>query len=163
MKTLVLSALFCLNAFAVTAFELPQMNHETIGTLYKSTDAPNRVFVVEAYFLGCPYCNDNAPNVNDLAERFSSEPRVQVLDVGIDRSASQYAEWIRRHEPNHPVLKDDSRKLIRQLGTTGYPSTYVIDCAGKVLYQTSGVWGAKAVEAIEKAIASGLQTTCSTP
>jgi hypothetical protein len=52
-------------ALAVTPFELPQMNHDTVGTLYKSADHKSGVFVVEAYFLNCPYCNDNAENVDD--------------------------------------------------------------------------------------------------
>lgn len=160
MRALAIAALFCINAFAVNPFELPQMNHDQAGTLFKSTDHPNGVFVVEAYFLGCPYCHENAPNVDELAEKYANEPRVQVLDVGVDRQDSQYAQWIEKHQPNHPVLKDANRVLIRQLGTTGYPSAYVIDCKGTVLHKTSGVWNSSKKAAIEKAIAQGLQTVC---
>src|SRR5262249_36598952 len=113
--------------------------------------------------LDCPYCNDNAPLVNDLAEAYVSDTRVQVLDVGVDRSASQYKEWIRRHQPNHPVLNDGSMKLTSQLGTSGYPSTYVIDCTGKVVYSHVGGWEASVKSKIMAKIDSTLQTTkCST-
>jgi peroxiredoxin len=136
--------------FAVTPFELQQMNG-ALGT-YKSTDHPEGIFVVEAYFLGCPYCNQNAANVNNLASKFANDSRVQFLDVGIDRDPAAYETWIGRHQPNHPVLKDGSRKLISQLGTSGYPSTYVIDCKGEVVESTSGLWGQEEEQTIKSAV-----------
>src|SRR4029077_10623802 len=139
----VVSVLFVSSApsFAVTPFSLPWMNATNSATNFNSADYKDVIFVVEAYFLDCPYCNDNAKNVDALASKFASDPRVHVLDVGIDRSDSQYQEWIDRHHPNHPVLKDSSRALIKQLGTSGYPSTYVLDCHLKVITETAGDWG----------------------
>jgi len=144
----------------VTPFSLPWMNAETTGTAYSSASHANGIFVVEAYFLGCPYCNDNAPNVNDLTDKYASSDRVQVLDVGVDRSDADYEEWIRKHQPNHPVLKDAQRVLIKQLGTTGYPSTYVVDCKGNVVYKTSGVWNSAKKAAIHKAVDTLLAVDC---
>ncbi len=133
--------LFLVYAFgAVKPFSLPWMNSQLSGSLYYSADHPKAVFVIEAYYLNCPYCNENAPNVNKLAENYKDEPLVQVLDIGIDRNDSYYNEWIRRHNPNHTVLKDDKMQVISQLGTTHYPSTYVLDCKGNILFSTSGVW-----------------------
>jgi peroxiredoxin len=163
MKKLALGLFLSLTstlAFAVTPFELPWMNSDTHGAKFKMADHPNGIFVVEAYFLGCPYCNDNAPNVDALAKKFSDDSRVQVLDVGIDRSDSQYEEWIERHHPNHPVLKDAQRKLIRQLGTSGYPSTYVIDCKGNVVAKTSGEWGDEERQTIEDGVTKLQGETC---
>ncbi len=142
-------------------FELPWMNGGATATTYKSSDHSNGIFVVEAYFLGCPYCNNNAPAVNKLAQKFASEKRVQVLDVGIDKNESQYKEWIKRHKPNHPVLNDANRKLIRQLGTQGYPSTYVLDCKGNVVATTEGQWDAEAQADLEEAITNQLSKECS--
>lgn len=162
MKTLI--GLFVLvtsaTSFGITSFSLPQMNHAVPGTLYNSADHKDAVFLVEAYFLNCPYCNDNAPNVDALADSFANEPRVQVLDVGIDRNDSQYKTWIQKHKPNHPVLKDASRTLIRQLGTSGYPSSYLIDCNGKVRHQTSGVWSMAKETGFKDKIAEVLKESC---
>jgi peroxiredoxin len=161
MKRLVLS--LCVIgrlAFAVTPFELPWMNASQPGTTYKSSDHADGIFVVEAYFRTCPYCNDNAPNVDALAESFANEARVQVLDVGIDRRDSDYKAWIREHNPNHPVLKDGSKELIGQLGTTGYPSTYVMDCQGNVVFQSSGSWSGSTESQIKNAVESLLKQDC---
>ena len=151
-------ALACASAGAksIQPFSLEWMNSSSEKT-YRSGDHKNAVFVVEAYFLGCHFCNDNAPQVDKLAKKYQSQPRVQVLDVGIDTSDSEYAEWIHRHHPNHPVLKDASRTLIHQLGTSGYPSTYVIGTTGNVIEETSGAWSpsklSRITAAIDKALA----------
>ena len=162
MKKAVLIALFLLSplAHAVSPFELPWMNHTDSGTIYKSADHVSGIFVVEAYFLNCPYCNDNAENVNELADKYKSDSRVQVLDVGIDTSDSQYKTWINKHRPNHPVLKDSQRRLISQLGTSGYPSTYVLDCKGNVLTKTSGAWNSQKLNQITNAIEKLLKQDC---
>lgn len=142
----------------ITPFSLPNMNGG--GEMYHSADHKDGIFVLEAYFLKCPYCNINAANVNALAEKYVGNSRVQVLDVGVDRKESDYETWIAKHHPNHPVLKDASRVLISQLGTTGYPSTYVVGCTGRVVYSTSGDWQAGTQAEIEKAISSLEQEEC---
>lgn len=163
MKQLLLAlicALFASTAFGVDTFELPWVNNAVTDLKYKSADHPNGVFVVEAYFLGCPYCNDNAPNVNALADKYRKEPRVQVLDVSRDCRASDYRTWISRHKPNHPVLNDCSKKLIGQLGTRYYPSVYVIDCHGDVVYDHVGVWNGEVKREIDQVISGLLRETC---
>jgi peroxiredoxin len=155
MKSMLLSlflgfVLVSQGALAVQPVELPQMNGQ--GGTYKMTDHPEGIFVVEAYFLNCPYCNQNAPNVNALATRFANDPRVQVLDVGVDRDNASYETWIARHQPNHPVLKDSGRKLISQLGTAGYPSTYVLNCKGQLVESTEGLWGKQDADSIIRAV-----------
>lgn len=134
------------------------MNHEIPGTIYQP--ANNTVTVVEMYFNTCPYCDDNAPNVDALAEQYGGSPRVQVVDVGIDRNDSSYQSWISRHNPNHPVLKDDQRKVANALGTTSYPSTYVLDCEGNVLYKSVGVWTKAIKQKIQDAIEKSFEVAC---
>lgn len=157
---LALGALFAQAAFAGISFELPWMNSTDTDATYKTSDYPGSVFVLETYFLGCPYCNDNAPNVDALAEEYGFDMRVQVLDLGIDQQDSQYEEWIRRHEPNHPVVKDVGRKIVRQLGTRAYPSVYVVDCKGNVAYSHEGEWDSSVKSAIRSKVKSLLSGQC---
>lgn len=163
MKTVLLVGLtwMSVSAMALTPFELQWMNHESPGTLYKSSEHANPVLVIEAFFDNCPYCDDNAPNVDALAEEYANEPRVQVLDVGRDTVDSEYENWIAKHHPNHPVLKDAERFVLKQLAVTGYPTTAVVDCNGNVLYRTTSVWSASKKAQIRAAIAKGLALDCS--
>lgn len=155
----ILASVSSIASAAVSPFSLQWMNSSGRG-MYNSADHRDGVFVVETYFLGCPYCNENAPNVDALATAYNAQSRVQVLDVGIDRNDSDYATWIARHSPNHPVLKDASRTVVRQLGTTGYPSTYVLNCKGEVVFTSTGVWGQEEVAGLHAAIDGLLAQTC---
>jgi len=146
------------SAQTVQPFELPNMNAS--GTIYRSADFINGIFVVENYFINCPYCNDNAPNVHAMQAEYAQYGQVQFLDVGIDRTDRQYEQWISRHSPVHPVLKDDSRVLTNQLGTTGFPSAYLIDCHMNVVYKTTGVWDASTKQEIKAKIAELMLVPC---
>lgn len=156
MKTklfvVLLAMLAGFSAQAVGPFALPWMNHSMAGTTYYSLDYPDAIFVIEAYYRGCSACNANAPSVDKLAERYKNSPRVQVLDVGIDFEDTEYQMWIQTHNPNHPVLKDYKKQVVGPLGTQKYPSTYVLDCSGKVHYSSVGTWDASTQQAIQTAI-----------
>lgn len=156
LATLFLSLLSPL-AFSVQHFELDWFNAPSPAqSKYQSSQYQDAVWVVEAFFLGCPYCNDNAPNVNALQNYFKNDERVQILDLGIDKNDSAYAEWVRRHKPNHPVLKDPGRKLIRQLGTSSYPTTYVLNKELQVVYKHTGVWNSKVESKIKDIVEEAL-------
>ena len=155
-----LAALFAQAAFAGISFDLPWMNANEAGATYNTANNTGTVYVLETYFLGCPYCNDNAPNVDALAEEFAFDMRVQVLDVGIDQQDWQYEEWIRRHQPNHPVVKDVGRKVVKQLGTRAYPTVYVVDCKGNVAYKYEGAWGQSVKSTIRSKVKSLLAGQC---
>ena len=138
-------------------FTLPIMNGD-VGAMF--TPKNNSVLVVEAYFNACPYCHQNAPQVDDLASFYEKESRIEVLDVGVDRRDSDYTSWISKHQPNHLVLKDSDRKIISQLGTKSYPSTYILNCHGDVVFKTSGVWSKNTRQKIEDAIDAALDVMC---
>jgi peroxiredoxin len=139
---------------------LPQMNAEQPGTVFSTDSIKNGVVVVEAYFNTCPYCNMNAPAVAALADSYKDNSRVVVLDVGIDRNDSDYSNWIAKHHPNHPVLKDSQRQLVKKLGTTSYPSTYVLNCHGDIVAKTVGQWSQTEQATIQEGIKTALQTVC---
>lgn len=150
--------MFTWAAFLMSLLTLPQMNHDVPGTVFEPSK--NAVTIVEMYFNTCPYCNDNAPAVDRMAEYYQAAPRVQVLDVGIDTRDSDYASWISKHQPNHPVLKDAQRKVAKALGTTSYPSTYVLDCNGNVLYKSVGAWSKATERKIYDAVERGFAVDC---
>lgn len=134
------------------SFQLPWVNHIEPDAVYDSTQHPASVFLVEAYFNTCPYCNDNAPFVNYIAAEYTLEPRVQFLDVGKDCKAEDYQKWIAKHTPNHPVLNDCKRTLLDKLGVNAYPTTFIIDSHGTVLYQRMGTWSNQTMREIRRVL-----------
>ena len=150
-------------AQAKEVFELKQMNGENAGQIYRSSDHLGPVWVYEFYFNSCPYCNDNAPMIDRLSEQFSSDQRVQVLDIGRDCRDSDYRSWLGKHNPNHPVLNDCNQMLINKHQIQGYPTTVIVDCNGKVQYRNEGSFGSGEYERAAAAIEEALNQPCRTP
>ncbi len=126
-------------AFAIDTFKLPVMNGAE-GAVYDSAEKTDAVFIVESYQLRCSYCNDNAPKVDELAQFFAYEERVQFLNLGIDRDRRDYQQWIQRHSPSFPVLMDAQRSVWNQLGGSGTPTTWVLNCRHEVKWTHVGSW-----------------------
>lgn len=154
---------FSATGFAGTLpkLEFPWKNNPATDAVYKMSDHPNGVFVFEALALFCSYCNENAANVDVLATKYAAEPRVQVLDLSLDSSDSSIQQWISRHHPNHPVIKDTNRtawNILKQ--DSGIPQAFVVDCSGELVDFVIGSWDESAKTKIDAAIATGLEKTC---
>lgn len=166
LKTLAILGIASFGATTVFAQNLPQLefpwkNNPASDAVYKMSDHPNGVFVFEALALFCSYCNENARNVDALATKYAAEPRVQVLDLSLDSSDSSIQQWIARHRPNHPVIKDVNRRAWNILKRdNGIPQAFVVDCAGELVDYVLGTWDEEAKTKIDTAIATALQRTC---
>lgn len=164
MRRILVAAVLALcssSAFAIEPFSLPWVNHPTRGTNYSTSDHPGGIFVLEFLANFCSACNENAEHVDALATKYASEPRVQVLDMSIDRNDREIATWIRNHQPNHPVLKDVDRRVWSQVGEQYIPTVVILDCRGQEHFRfTGGPWDADTTARIHGVIDSLLATDC---
>lgn len=128
------------SAFAgISGFELPWYNSDA-GAVYKSADHPGTVFVMEAHQNFCSACNENAPNVDELAVQYAGNHKVQVLDLSLDSNDREIRSWIARHQPNHPVVKDVNKAIWAQINESYIPTAVVVDCDGAIVWKSVGVW-----------------------
>ena len=147
-------------AASIPMYDFPLKNGESRDDVYKMSEHKNGVFVFEAYRLSCGYCNDNAPVVDQLASEYANNARVQVIDLGLDTSDADFAEWISRHQPNHPVVQDTGRRVYNALKTAnGVPQVFVVNCKGEMVGNHVGTWddGGKKIRGF---IGRALLTTC---
>lgn len=160
MKTILTAIMLLATSplFASQHFDLEVMNGEG-QERFNSKDYPTSVFILEGYFLRCPYCNYNAPNVDEMAEFYAENERVHVLDISYDCRQSDYASWISQHNPNHPVLNDcRGTKLLRPLGISSFPTMVILDCRGEEVYRATGMWNESTKSQIKAAVAGALAT-----
>lgn len=159
---LLLTFLLSVSSFAFAeVYELDQMNFEARGETFAVGGHDNAVYVIEAWFNGCPYCHQNAPNVGALAESVAELEGVYVIDLGRDRSDYDYDSWIRRHNPDHLVLRDStSRSLLRDLGVRAYPTAFVLDCNLNKHWTHVGVWRSYHADEIRDTIAELQEVEC---
>jgi len=164
MRQFVAVALFMMSAMASAAsipmYDFPLKNGQSRDDVYRMSEHKNTVFVFEAFRLSCGYCNENAPAVDALTTEYAANPRVQVLDLGLDTSDADFAEWIARHEPNHPVVQDTGRRVYNALKTSsGVPQVFVVNCRGEMVGNHVGTWDG-AEKKIRSLIDRALTTSC---
>jgi len=160
ISSLLLGMASIASAASIPMMEFPLMNG-TPGQTYKMSDVKNGVFVFEAFRLSCSYCNTNAPNVDQLADEYRDNARVQVIDLGLDQGDFEYSEWNRIHNPNHPVVKDVGFKAYSALKTQNLiPQVFIVNCRGERVGVHAGTWDNAANAQIRQHIATALATTC---
>lgn len=128
-------------AEALKPFSLPIMNQELRGKQFTWGQGKSPAILVEFYFNGCVYCNQNAKNVAEMATEFRSE-RIEVLEISVDCEEAEYNAWLKKHPPKGLVLNDCNGSVNDPLGVTGYPTSFIFDCNGNQLLKKVGVWDA---------------------
>jgi thiol-disulfide isomerase/thioredoxin len=164
MRNLLATVLFvattAANAASIQMYDFPLKNGQSRDDIYKMSEHKNAVFVFEAFSINCGYCHQNAPVVDQFATEYASNPRVQVLDLGLDRTDSAFAEWISTHSPNHPVIQDTDRRVYNALRTeNGIPQVFVVNCRGEMVGNHVGTWDGD-VQRIRDLVTKALETTC---
>lgn len=141
---------------SINSFSLPQMNPAIDVEEFSTANYDDGVYVIETFQLRCSYCNTNAPNMVGLAEFYRNDERVKFIDLGLDRSDRDYAQWISRHNVEHYVLKDADRVVVADLGTRGTPTSYILDADLNIIWEHEGVWSANDIEAMKAIIDANL-------
>ncbi len=141
--------------------KLPWKNAPVPNAVYDLSEEPNQVYVFEVYSIGCHWCNENAPKVQELAKEFASSANVQFMDLGLDTRELDYTRWIKTHAPSYPVVQDLGKKVYNALSqANAIPQTFVVDCKGQLVGSTIGFWQDGEKQTIKNAIEKAQQTVC---
>jgi len=148
-------------SFDPSTTEFPWKNGPTSDATINLGEAGNSVFVFEAFANFCGACNANVGNVKAMVAEYAEDTQVKFMDLGLDKSDRDYATWIRKHSPNHPVVQDVDKKVWNALSNQNLiPQVFVTDCTGHMLYNHIGSWDNSSKAAIRAAIAQAKETTC---
>jgi thiol-disulfide isomerase/thioredoxin len=120
------------------------------GGTYNSTDEAGKALVLEFYFDSCPYCNENAPNVDPLATAYPG----QVVEVTVDCRQSEWNDWISNHHPVAQMLNDCSNTLSSYYGVDSFPTVIALDSTHAQTFSYVGVWDESTTDQL-KAILAG--------
>lgn len=135
------------DAVDMPAFVLRNMKD---GAMYSSANHPDSAFVLEFYYNGCRYCNENAPNVKRLAQLYVNKPHVQVLEVSVDCQQWAYDAWISNHSPIGPVLNACDAAIVDTLNVSSFPTTYVFAPNKRQAMRGVGVWSQTTFDRIKR-------------
>jgi peroxiredoxin len=120
-------------------FSLPGID----GKTYTLSQFKGDPVVLEFIATWCPHCRDKAKDMNELYDTYHSKG-VEIIDINAtpkgkdDRSpaTSDDLKWFRdTYNVEFPMLFDKTLKSSADYGILGYPSIYVVDKNGNVVYQ----------------------------
>ncbi|QQL48584.1 TlpA family protein disulfide reductase [Mucilaginibacter ginkgonis] len=110
-----------------------------------------KIVVLNFWFIGCPPCREEIPDLNDLAMRYSNNIDVVFLSICLDEGYD-----IKNYTKQHPLafhIIDKGQFLAAKFRVNLFPTNVVINREGKVAYSSNGgsaanpVWMQKTIDA----------------
>ena len=121
------------------------------GQLVDLAALRGKVVVVNFWFIRCPYCIEEMPSLKQLAATYSANPDVVFVSLALDKPEA-LQKFLAGHGDFGFAVLPEARETARQFGVSSYPTTAVIDRAGRFTYdQEYSDSTARLGEAIERA------------
>jgi thiol-disulfide isomerase/thioredoxin len=100
----------------------------------KAPDFKGKVHVVEFWFAACGPCNIAAPHLAEIARKYADKGLVVVSPTPMD-GESKVKEFKKKHSIGDEIsYLAEARTAARAYGGTAYPTAFLVDKEGKVLY-----------------------------
>ena len=117
-------------------------------------DLRGKVVLVDFWTYGCVNCVNTLPHVTELYAKYKDRGLVVVgvhtPEFPFERSASNVQTALKRHGITYPVAQDNDSKTWEAYHNQYWPSQYIVDQSGKIVYQHDGEGG---YEEMDKTIA----------
>ncbi|GAC1308159.1 MAG: hypothetical protein NVSMB24_21350 [Mucilaginibacter sp.] len=123
------------------------------GNKIKLKDLVGKVVVLNFWFIGCPPCRMEIPELNKIVLQYANDPNVVFVAIALD-----YKSDIKKYIKDNPFLYqiiDDGRMYADLYKIRSYPTNVILDKEGKVRFHTSGYgpytafWIKKAIEEVK--------------
>jgi len=101
------------------------------------SELAGKVVVLNFWFIGCPACEYERPNLNALKTKFERDPNVVFLAMSSDPASD-----IKRYLAKRPfdfIHIADAETSLRSFHFSGYPKNIVINKNGEMVYWRSTV------------------------
>jgi len=119
---------------------------------FKTEDLAGKVIVLNFWFINCPPCRQEIPDLNDLVEQYK-EKDVVFIALALD-SWTDIDNFLIKTPFNYHILPD-SRFFATKYGVKSYPTHVVINKSNKVIFQTTGL-GMNTIYWVKKSIDQAL-------
>ena len=113
-----------------------------------------KVVVLHFWATWCPPCRAEFPEFAKYAAAVVPDGEWVVVPVSIDDTAEPVGPYVQKLAEQFPVYWDQGAELANALAVSAVPTTIVLDKAGKVAWQSTGVanWSPSGVPAVVKSL-----------
>jgi len=123
--------------FFKTGEKIPSFVADDInGNGLKLKKLQGKIVVLNFWFIGCPPCRTEIPELNKLALSYANDPDVVFISIGLD-SKYDIENFLKYSSLAYHVV-DNGKMYADMYGINLYPTNVVLDKEGKVRFHTSG-------------------------
>lgn len=108
-----------------------------------------KVILLDFWIKNCGPCIESAPHLNALQEKFRNK-KFKILSINAYDLKKDITWFCKKHKINYEVLMNGN-SIAEKYGVPGFPSIFLIDKKGKVLY-SGGFDKMKIEELIERTL-----------
>lgn len=113
-------------------------------TLITDVDLRNKIVLMDFWTTTCGVCFQKFPQVQSIYNRYKNDDSVKILAVNNpieEDKPNQAFDNIRKEGHRFPVVVAKDENLAEKFGVKGYPTTFVINPNGQIVYK-GGIEGA---------------------
>jgi len=144
--------------FFTTGAKIASFNEKDMkGERFNLKEMVGKVVVLNFWFINCPPCRMEIPELNQLVETYKSNQDVVFIAIALD-PVNELEDFLKTTPFNYHIIPN-GRYTAGKYGIGSYPTHVVLNKEGKVAFHTTGlssatVGGVKS--AIETALKSGI-------
>lgn len=124
------------------------------GNKYNLKDLRGKVVVLNFWFVNCPPCKKEIPELNKIVAEYQQNKDVVFLAIALDDKAA-LQEFLQNLPFNYNII-DSGLFIAQQYRITSYPTHVVVDKEGKVSFHTTGL-GMGTIKWLRSSIQEALQ------
>ena len=116
------------------------------GNSYSTTSLAGKTVVFNTWFIKCKPCVMEMPELNELVHKYKKNTDIVFLGVTFDKT-SDVESFLQEHAFDYNIITDQMEYL-GSLQISGYPTNFVVDGSGKVLFTSIG-YSSQTIKAID--------------
>lgn len=135
---------------SISSFRTTDIN----GRKYNLKELRGKVVVLNFWFINCPPCRKEIPELNKIVADYQQNKDVVFLAIALDDKTA-LKEFLQELPFDYNIV-DEGRFIAQQYRITSYPTHVVVDKEGKVSFHTTGL-GMGTIKWLRSSIAAALQ------
>ncbi len=108
------------------------------GRKVSISEYEGKVVLVNFWATWCPPCKEEMPLFEDIQNKYRDK-NFQIVAINMDTNESALREYVRTNNFSFDIYKGNQEDL-RNLGISGFPTSYLLDKEGKVCKVKLGIY-----------------------
>jgi thiol-disulfide isomerase/thioredoxin len=92
---------------------------------FKIPEIKARLVIIEIFSMYCPYCQREAPNVNELYTKIEQNPslrgKIKIIGIGVGNTSYEVSTFKKKYSVPFPVFADGDYAIHKMIGEVRTP------------------------------------------